>query len=234
MTDLFQVLDATWPAAASHMAGGWMVGEGRGGGKRVSSAVAVSGDALSTVDLAEAAHARLGQPPLFCLRPGQEALDDALAGRGYAKIDPVVIYRCAAGLLADEPPERLTTFPIWPPLAIMTELWEEGQIDAARLAVMDRVIGPRTSILGRMDDRAAGVVFVGISGEVAMVHALHVDPTMRRKGLARNLMRAAGQWARVQGASQLALAVTETNMAANGLYRALGMDCVTRYHYRAK
>lgn len=234
MTDLFQVLEATWPAAASHRAGGWLVGEGRGGGKRVSSAFAVSGDALSTIDQAEAAHAHLGQPPLFCLRPGQEALDDALAGRGYAKVDPVVIYRCAADLLADAPPERLTTFPIWPPLAIMRELWEEGQIDAARLAVMDRVAGPRTAILGRMDDRAAGVAFVGVTGDVAMVHALHVDPTMRRKGLARNLMRAASQWAQAQGASHLALAVTKANTAANGLYRVLGMECAAHYHYRAK
>jgi GNAT superfamily N-acetyltransferase len=234
MTDLFQALDATWPAAARHQAGGWLVGEGRGGGKRVSSAIALSGDALSTIDLAEAAHAHLGQPPLFCLRPGQEALDNALAARGYAKIDPVVIYRCATDRIADAPPERLTTFPIWPPLAIMAELWEEEHIDAARLAVMDRVTGPRTAILGRMDDRAAGAAFVGIAGDVAMVHALHVDPAMRRKGLARNLMRAAGQWARAAGASHLALAVTEANTAANGLYRALGMERAAHYHYRAK
>lgn len=234
MTELFQALDATWPAIARHPAGGWLVGEGRGGGKRVSSAVAASGDALSTIDLAEAAHKKLGQPPLFCLRAGQQALDDALAARGYAKVDPVVIYQCAADRFADAPPERLTTFPIWPPLAIMTELWEEGQIDAARLAVMDRVAGPRAAILGRMDDRAAGVAFVGIAGNVAMVHALHVDPTMRRKGLARNLMRAAGQWARAAGASHLAVAVTEANLAANGLYRTLGMERVAHYHYRAK
>ncbi len=234
MTDLFQALEATWPAAANHKAGGWVVGEGRGGGKRVSSAQAIGPDALQTINVAEAVHARLGQPALFFLRPGQEALDEALAGRGYAKVDPVVIYQAPLKALAEAPPERLTTFPIWPPLAIMTELWDEGQVGPARLAVMDRVTGPRTAILGRMDDRAAGVVFVGVAGDVAMLHALHVDPAMRRKGLARNLVRAAAHWAQAAGASHLALAVTEANLAANALYRAMGMVCATHYHYRAK
>ena len=34
----FEVIDATWPAASSRMAGGFRVREGLGGGSRVSSA----------------------------------------------------------------------------------------------------------------------------------------------------------------------------------------------------
>ncbi|TMV56955.1 GNAT family N-acetyltransferase, partial [Thioclava sp. BHET1] len=37
---IFAALDASWPAAALHHAGPWLIREGRGGGKRVSAATA--------------------------------------------------------------------------------------------------------------------------------------------------------------------------------------------------
>ena len=234
MTGIFDALDATWPAAATHPAGSWLVRDGRGGGKRVSAATATEDGAAAHIDAAEAAHKALGQPPIFCLRGGQDVLDQALAARSYRTADPVVIYAAPAGRLTGEPPARLSTFPIWPPLAIMKEVWAEGGIGPARLAVMDRVIGPKVSILGRAGDRAAGAGFVAMHDNTAVIHALHVLPDQRHKGLARNIMRAAALWASDQGADQIALAVTKANDAANALYTALGMTIIDQYHYRVK
>ena len=149
MTDLFAVLDATWPAAAERLAGGWRIREGRGGGKRVSCATAVSDEAEAGIAAAEAAHAAMHQDPLFCLRDGQDDLDLALAGRGYRLIEPVVLYVSPAARIAAEAPARLSAFPLWPPLAITCDIWAEGGVTAARQAVMARAAGPRTSILGR-------------------------------------------------------------------------------------
>ncbi|MEX2518343.1 MAG: GNAT family N-acetyltransferase, partial [Paracoccaceae bacterium] len=56
----------------------------------------------------------------------------------------------------------------------------------------------------------------------------------RRKGAARMLMSAAARFAVEEGASVLALAVTERNDAARALYLALGMAAATGYHYRVK
>ena len=79
--DLFAVIDATWPAAALHRAGAFVVREGRGGGKRVSAASAEGPWTEADIDAAIATHARLHQPALFMIRPGDAALDAALAAR---------------------------------------------------------------------------------------------------------------------------------------------------------
>lgn len=237
MTGLFDALDATWPAAASHRAGAWTVREGQDGGKRVSSALAVAEGAEGAeadIPLAEAQHRALGQQALFCLREGEDRLDAALAARGYHIVDPVTLYACPVEIMTTEAPARLSTFPVWPPLAIMGEIWAAGAIGPARRAVMDRAPGPKTAILGRLGDRPAGTLFVALHGGWAVIHALHIAPDLRRQGLARNLMRAAGQWAAPQGARQLALAVTAANAPANALYRTLGMTPAGQYHYRAK
>lgn len=234
MTDLFDALDATWPAAGHRDVGGWRVREGQGAGKRVSCATVIGADAPAGIDAAEAAQASLGQPALFCLRAGQDAADQALAARGYVIIDPVVLLSAPIAGLAAEAPAHLSTFPLWPPLAITRDIWAEGGVGAERQAVMDRVTVPKTAILGRAGDRAAGAVFVAVDGPVAMVHALHVDPAVRRQGLARNLMRAAARWAEGNGATTLALAVTKANSAANALYACLGMVAAGHYHYRAR
>ncbi|MCX8509426.1 MAG: GNAT family N-acetyltransferase [Rhodobacteraceae bacterium] len=235
MTRRIEALEASWPAAATHVAGGWRVRDGQGGGKRVSAATAAEEDrALTTLDVAEAAQARLGQAEVFFLTPDQQALDAALAARGYRLNDALLWYEAPLARLTEAAPERLSTFPIWPPLAIMTEIWEAGQIGPARLAVMERARGPKTSLLGRTGDRAVGAAFVALAGDLAMVHALHVEPAQRRQGQARNLMRAAAHWAAAEGAARLALVVRADNQPACALYDSLGMAASAYGHYRVK
>jgi GNAT superfamily N-acetyltransferase len=115
---------------------------------------------------------------------------------------------------------------------VARQLWEEGGIGPARVAVMDRVQVPKTAILGRAGDRAAGAAFVAVHGNVAMLHALEVAPALRRNGCGHNILRAAALWARDQGADTLALLVTERNIAARALYASLNMRAVGQYHYR--
>jgi len=117
---------------------------------------------------------------------------------------------------------------------IMTDLWAEGGIGPGRIDVMTRAPGPKTGILARQADRAAGCAFVARDGCVAMVHALEVAPQLRRKGAAANMMRAAARWALDNGADYLAVVVTAANAAANALYSDMGMTPVGRYHYRIR
>ncbi len=234
MIDIPALAESTWPPAATRQVGPWLIRDGRGGGQRVSAASPAGAWSDAEIPLAEAAMQALGQNPLFVIWPQDGALDAALDARGYRRHDPVVVYDGDAAELAAAEPPFLSSFPHWPPLGIARALWAEGGIGPARLAVMDRVTLPKTAILGRTGDRAAGVAFVAATGDCAMLHALEVSPALRRQGTAHNILRAAARWSLDQGAARLLLLVTEANSNARHLYASLGMSVVGHYHYRVK
>lgn len=226
---LAEVMETTWPAARRWQLGPFTLRDGAGGGKRVSAASAEGPFTAQDLDAAAAAMPE----PLFLIRPGDETLDAALDARGWRIVDPVVAYAAPVATLAADLP-GLTAFPHWPPLEIARALWAEGGIGPARIAVMDRVTGPKVALLGRAGDRPAGVAFVACHGSEAMLHALEVREPQRRQGLGRNLLHAAANWAASQGATRLSLVVTRQNVAARALYARLGMQVVGQYHYRMK
>jgi ribosomal protein S18 acetylase RimI-like enzyme len=229
---LLAVLETTWPPAARRDLGPWTIRDGQGGGKRVSAATALGAVTAADLPQAEAAMRALGQTPLFMIRDGDAALDSLLAARGYTVVDPVDAFAAPLAQLDLAKPPRLTAIPAWPPLAIQRELWAEAHIGPARLAIMDRAPHPKTTLLARMDDRAAGTAFVGIHNGMAMIHALEIDPRFRRRGLGRHMMAGAIHWASAQGAHDFGLVVTTANAGAQALYTSLGLTCVGHYHYR--
>lgn len=230
---LFATLEATWPAAEVIDCGPFRLRRGAGGGQRVSAATALGPADGAQIAAAEAAMRDLGQVPLFMLRQGDEALDAALAARGYRINDPVVGLAAPVAAVA-APVSGMAAFAHWPPLAITADLWADAGIGPGRLAVMQRVAGPKTAILARAADRPVGVAFVALHGDVAMLHAVEVRADARRAGSGRRLVQAAANWAQDAGARTLALVVTEANAAARALYAGCGFAPVTRYHYRIK
>lgn len=232
MSTLMTLMEESWPPAERIDTGTFLLRRGLGGGQRVSAATPRGPWSEAALDEAEAAMRAMAQAPLFLLTPQDGALDAALAARGYAVKDPSLVYAAPLADLALDPPERMTTFAHWPPMAIAAALWAEGGIGPARVAIMDRAEGPKTAILGRAEDRACGVAFVAVAGQIAFVHALHVTPRLRRRGAALNMLRAAAAWAGQNGATGLGLAVTCGNQAARALYESLGMPVREEYHYR--
>jgi GNAT superfamily N-acetyltransferase len=234
MTGLVRLMEASWPPAAVIRQGPVLLRQGSGGGQRVSAA-SVEGDwTEDDLTRAETAMRQMGQEALFLVTPQDGALDLALAKRGYQIKDPVLVYAAPARQIAAEGPPHMTTFTHWPPLNIAATLWADGHVGPERLAIMQRALGPKTVLLARANERAAGVAFAALSGPAVFVHALHVAPEMRRGGSGRNLMRAAALWADHTGAETLALAVTEANQSARALYASLGMEVVESYHYRRR
>jgi GNAT superfamily N-acetyltransferase len=229
---LYDVVDGTWPAASYRRIGPWCIREGRGGGQRVSAATAMDTVTEDDIAQAEAEMQALGQPRLFQIRDGDAALDAMLAARGYAVVDPVNIYVAPVAQVATERPPRITTFCVWEPLAIQIDMWAEGGIGPGRIAVMHRAKGPKTSLIGRLNDHPGGTGFVAIHDGIAMVHALEVLAHQRKQGMGRYFMREAAFWAQANGASHLAVVCTQGNAGANALYSSLGMTLVGQYHYR--
>ncbi|RDC73977.1 GNAT family N-acetyltransferase [Rhodovulum sp. 12E13] len=225
-------LEATWPPLRWHEAPGWRVAEGAGGGKRVSSGVALTRGAEPAALVA--AQRALGQPALAMIRPGDDALDARLDAEGWRVVDPTVALAAPVARLAEVPPPLAAFEVAWPPLAVQAEIWAGGGVGAARLAVMERAAAPKLALLGRADDSPAATAYAACHGSLAMVHALEVLPAMRRKGIGQHLMRAAALWARRQGAEALAVLVTRANAPALALYRGLGMEQVAGYHYRLR
>ncbi len=231
---ILEACEATWPPAKITHQGAWTIRDGAGGGKRVSAATENWPTTEADVKTAEAAMKAIGHPPLFQIRAGEEPLDRLLTAHGYDIIDPVNIWVAPVADLTRETPPPVSGFAIWPPFSIMIELWEAGEIGPARRDIMHRTSTPKTGILGRSDDSPAGVGFVAIHDGIAMIHALHVDPKLRRLGTARNMILTAAHWAADQGADYISLIVTQGNLAANPLYASLGMHLVGHYHYRIK
>ena len=232
LATLYDVIDGTWPAARMWRAGPWMLREGKGGGQRVSAATALGPVDAGDIAMAEAEMQALGQPRLFQVRNGQGALDAELAARGHAVVDPVHVYLAPVEAIATERPPRVTAFCVWEPLAIQIEIWAASGIGPGRIAVMQRAAGPKTALLGRLNDHPAGAGFVAIHDGIAMVHALEVLPHQRKQGMGRYSLREAAFWARDNGAHHISLVVTQANTAANALYSSIGMSVVGQYHYR--
>jgi GNAT superfamily N-acetyltransferase len=228
-TDLTGMMDATWPAVAVSRCGGFRLRQGGGGGRRVSAATADGPFTDEGLSQAEAAMRATGGPPLFRVHLEETALDAALEARGYAVVNPTLMVRLDLPLPAPAPG---TVYAHWPPLAIQAELWAAGGTGPARLAVMDRALGPRTSLLARLGQRPAGTAFAAMGPGGAMLHALEVAPPARRHGIGSALIRAAARWAARHGAGSLLLLVEAGNTASLALCRSLGGSAAPAYHYR--
>jgi ribosomal protein S18 acetylase RimI-like enzyme len=223
-------IDATWPAAEYRSLGPWLLRRGAGGGQRVSAA-STADEAADPLPAAEAM-AAWGQRPLFRIDAGQAALDRRLEALGYRRHDPVVLYAAPAAALDDGRDQTARVIRVRTALAIVDEIWGRGGIGPGRRAVMERAGGPKMTLLARAADRPAGVAFVALDGEVAMIHAIEVEAAHRRRGAGEMLLRGAASFAAENGAAWLVLAVTEANGPARALYAKLGMAEAARYHYR--
>lgn len=211
MKALLEQMEPTWPPARAWREGPWMLRDGAGGGGRVSAAT-LEGEPDGTF------------PAMVMVREGEAALDAALAARGHGIDDVVVLYEAPVAELTGAASAR----PEWPPSNATVEMWaRSGKIGPARLAVMERCLCPKTVIACE-----GGAAFVAVNGDLAVLHALEVAASHRRRGLARDLLRAAAGWAEGQGATRLGLVVSEDNTAARALYSGAGMREQGRYHYR--
>lgn len=229
---LMAATDATWPAAEYRALGPWTLRRGEGGGQRVSAASSRE-EAVDPAPAAEAMRA-WGQGPLFRVGGAQAALDRRLARAGYRRHDPVVLYAAPVAALDDGRDQTARLIRVRTALAMVDEIWAAGGIGPGRRAVMARAAAPKVTLMARAGDRPAGVAFVGLDREVAMLHAMEVVPAHRRRGAGEILVRGAASFAAEHGAGWLVLAVTEANAAARALYAKLGMAEAGRYHYRVE
>ncbi len=229
---VIRAIDATWPSAAAFTRGPWLIRRGEGGGQRVSAATPLGEVAEQDIATAESEMRRLGQHPLFMLRPRDAALDGMLERRGYRVVDPVMMMVARISDMPATDTHPLDGITAVEPLALMRSFWDKNGIGPARLAVMARAGGPKTYMLTRHRDALGACAFVACDGDLAMMHALVVAPGHRRQGVARRMIGRAAIWAAENGARFMAVLVTGENLPARNLYAGQGMQVVGKYHYR--
>ena len=231
-SEFLKLLEDTWPPGEVIHFDNWTIRISNGAGKR-ASAISLEGvwEEASFIRLKKFLK-RLGKSEIFMIYQSGSLFEKELNNRNYQVFDKSCIFEISVSELIKNEPPPISMFSIWPPLEIQKQLWNSNGIGWQRQAVMNRANQIKTSILARWNDNPVASAFIAKSGNVAFLHALVVDKNFRRQGVAKALMRHAGQWANKNNCSRLMVVTTEENAAANGLYSSLEFQLVNKYHYR--
>jgi GNAT superfamily N-acetyltransferase len=213
---------------------------GDGYTKRANSVTALDGSsALLDQKIAhcEALYRERGLTPIFRLTPYScpAHLDGALAGCGYALLDPSRVM--SLDLTGWQPSQDV---PALEPLPL--ESWierfhacEDG--GAARLEAHRRLLQRIASpcLLAALPDehgRSLGCGLGVLAGAYVGLYDLVISPAQRNRGHGRRLLTGMLAWAKARGAAYAFLQVMAENAAARHLYRSLGFGEAYPYWYR--
>ena len=231
-SEFLKFLEDTWPPEQVIHFDDWTIRISDGAGKR-ASAISLEGtwEETSFRKLKDLLR-KLGKSEIFMIYQPDSLFEKELNKLNYQVFDKSYIFEIPVTELIKSKPPPISMFSIWPPLHIQKELWNSNGIGWQRQSVMNRASQIKTSILGRWSDNPVASAFIAKSGNVAFLHALVVDENFRQQGVAKALMRHAGQWAHKHNCSKLMVVTTEANVAATSLYTSLEFQLVNKYHYR--
>jgi GNAT superfamily N-acetyltransferase len=232
-----------WPAPVQDRLGGWVLRAAQNWTGRGNSALAV-GDPdrplEAAIDAVQEWYAARGQPakinaPMPLAAPVNAALD----ARGWSAKPLTLVQTAPLSALMQAPPVDGV-----PPVELLgapDEAWlgmvaeHKGPLPAAALHVLTRV---PTVVFAQVRDRG-GLLAVARGtvtgpGRWLGVTLMQVAPAVRRRGLARHVMRELAGWAAGAGAVRAFLQVEERNTQATSLYAGLGFHTHHTYLTRCR
>ena len=128
--------------------------------------------------------------------------------------------------IADCIRETLTAS-VTPGEAKLSDLWADTMTVAAMESLSSRRMGDEVFILTDGSSRR-GMLWMGVSRDqynaesVGYLLGIYVDPSIRRRGIGRELVGCAESWCRDRDLMAMQLDVGAGNRAASGLYRSAG------------
>ncbi len=219
---------ATWPPSRLNRIGPFDLPAERTGTRRAISARLRAGAVADAGAISQVETDRPGT--IFGTRDGAEDdLAALLSDRGYAASGGSMLMAGPLDAFRGDLPS-VSGFAHWPPLAICDALWDGHGNGGDRRAPAWRAPEPKAAILLRLDDRAAGALFVAIHEGIVVCHMVLTLPRFRRRGLGLIGMAHAARWGRGHDARHIALPVEANNTAALALYGRAGL--VQRGGYR--
>jgi GNAT superfamily N-acetyltransferase len=231
-----QVCTRGWRAIDTTWSRGWLLRANHGFTRRANSALPLRPIQGSLDEVVAAAYDWYGARGLplrvSCPLPARQALDDALANRGFpALVDVDVLVAALSTVPSSTEPVEIAPVP--------SADWLVGYHYRGAAEVPDhaRAILTRHDRVGfatvRCAGAVAGVARGAVDGDWLGVTAVEVDPPVRRTGVATSLLGALRDWAmREHGASRSYVQVETTNDAAIRLYAGLGYWHHHVYRYR--
>lgn len=113
---------------------------------------------------------------------------------------------------------------------LLARLHASAFADAWSAEDIGKLIKAETShaLVASLRGMVVGFVLANCAGGEAEIYTLAVLPQCRRRGIGRNLMTKAIDWARASGANEMFLEVAEDNDPALSLYRNMGFVAVGR------
>jgi ribosomal-protein-alanine N-acetyltransferase len=163
--------------------------------------------------------------PIYIRRPDAVLARDRAHARAQAAADEFAGFTIDRAITREElaAVEALQRQTFTNPWAAESIRWELEHTDVARLYVMRAA-----------DRRVVAYCACWIVFDELHINSLAVDPSWRRRGLARRLLRTVLSEAVASGAQSATLEVRRSNEAARGLYEGLGfrVDGVRRDYYQ--
>jgi GNAT superfamily N-acetyltransferase len=105
---------------------------------------------------------------------------------------------------------------------------------AERVDIVRRIGAPHVFALNYVEGAPASSALAVLTGDLVGVYLMRTAPQARRKGYARQVLRALLHWASTHEARRAYLQVEEANKAALNLYASEGFTIAGRYRYWSK
>jgi GNAT superfamily N-acetyltransferase len=235
-----------WPAEVAPVVSGWRLRFSGGVTSRANSVWPNDDTDLTPLQdklaAAERFYAARGEPARFQICPACQPanLDEILAQRGYQTHSLTSVQIAPLDTVLS----RLARNPALPVevRGVLSDDWFEvyaraGNMEAheraMRRGILSRIGMPAGFALARLDDQPAAVGLCVVERGWAGIFCMETLPALRRRGAASAILRALGDWACAQGATQAYLQVVDANTPAVTLYARAGFQTLYHYHYRA-
>jgi ribosomal protein S18 acetylase RimI-like enzyme len=248
--DLQRVMVGAWPAMETEPLGDWLLRASRGFTQRANSVVTTGSPGMplpSALDVVERWYAARGLAPNLTLAgpvgfdPASDPLGAEALRRGWAGRVPTATLTAPTRLLADHPPRRpgAQAGAVGDPqevVAVGGELSEAWLAAYRRYRPVDDVAarailtGSPEQVFATATDAGGRVVGIGRLGLAAAwggIAAMWVDPALRRRGLASDLLTALARAAATRAIASLHLQADTDNAAALRFYERRGFE---RHH----
>lgn len=176
-----------------------------------------------------------GVRPVFKLADGwvqPPELPAALTRAGFApRHETLVMTRSLEWLAAPETEVQLSAKPSDAFFDIMEAAAVSPADLAERRAIVDTMIDQTAFAVAFLDGAPAAIGLCRHSGYYAGIYLMRTAPHARRRGMARDIVRALCGWARWHAGQTAFLQVEEDNGAAVALYAGEGFGLAYRYRY---
>ena len=231
---------AAWPALEEIDYDGWTLRFAGGHTKRSNSVNPLRRSTIPVeekIPVCERTYAARGLPTIFRLTPlADPTLDDALASRGYDRIDrTLVMTRLIADPATFAPHAAVHSVDAstWLDAFESFGLFPNEEMDLRR-RIVGAIPGETIPLLAGSPDRPTGIHLGVRDGAGVGLFALLVAADARRAGLGRGLVETALRIATAGGATTAYLQVEEDNTNARSLYEKIGFADAYDYWYRIR